>query len=229
MLKPDQMQAAKSLLRMIESNPLDVSAYCKLASLYESSGEHQKANLTLRRALEIDPFHQEAWLRLGIHHMNRGEWRSAADAFERSTVISPMDASSWIGNGMASIAAQDLRAACRMRDTLVAKFADRPETHVIAGHIGKIQGHFAAAADSYRRALTLDPAQAEACTIWSTWIPRRRRIRSPNDSNRCCANRRFQTGNPPWGALRWRVSTRRPAVWTRPLPCTAAPMRLRRR
>ena len=79
MLKPDQMQAAKSLLRMIESNPLDVSAYCMLASLYESSGEHQKANLTLRRVLEIDPFHQEAWLRLGIHHMNRGEWRTAAD------------------------------------------------------------------------------------------------------------------------------------------------------
>lgn len=162
MLKPDQMQAAKSLLRMIESNPLEVSAYCKLAGLYESSGEHQKASLTLRRALELDPFHQEAWLRLGIHHMNRGEWRSAADAFARATVISPMDASGWIGSGMASIAAQDLRAACRMRDTLVAKFADRPETHVIAGHIGKIQGQFIAAVDSYRRALALDPAQAEA-------------------------------------------------------------------
>ena len=38
MLKPDQMQAAKSLLRMIESNPLEVSAYCRLAGLYESSG-----------------------------------------------------------------------------------------------------------------------------------------------------------------------------------------------
>jgi tetratricopeptide (TPR) repeat protein len=162
MLKPDQMQAAKSLLRIIESNPLDVSAYCKLAGMYESSGEHRKANLTLRRALEIDPFHQEAWIRLGIHHMNRGEWRSAADAFERSTVISPMDASGWIGGGMASIASQDLRTACRMRDTLVAKFADRPETHVIAGHISKIQGHFAAAADSYRRALALSPEQAEA-------------------------------------------------------------------
>jgi len=94
--------------------------------------------------------------------MNRGEWRGAADAFERSTAISPMDASGWIGSGMASIATQDLRAACRMRDTLVAKFADRPETHVIAGHISKIQGQFAAAAGSYRRALTLDPAQAEA-------------------------------------------------------------------
>jgi tetratricopeptide (TPR) repeat protein len=162
MLKADQMQAAKSLLRTIESNPLDVSAYCKLASLYESTGEHQKANLTLRRALEIDPFHQQAWLRMGIHRMNQGEWRGAADAFERSTVISPTDVSGWIGNGMASIAAQDLRAACRMRDTLVTKFADRPETHVIAGHIGKIQGHFAAAADSYRRALRLDPAQIEA-------------------------------------------------------------------
>jgi tetratricopeptide (TPR) repeat protein len=162
MLKPDQMRAAPSLLRMIESNPLNVSAYCQLAGVYESSGEPQKAKLALRRALEIDPFRQEAWLRLGIHHMNRGEWRSAADAFGRSTVISPMDASGWIGNGMASIAAQDLRAALRIRDTLVTKLADRPETYVIAGHISKIQGHFAAAAESYRRALTLDPAQPEA-------------------------------------------------------------------
>jgi tetratricopeptide (TPR) repeat protein len=162
MLKPEQMQAVKSLFRLIESNPLDVAAYCRLAVVYESSGEHQKANLTLRRALEIDPFHQEAWIRLGIHHMNRSEWRSAADAFERSTVISPMDAAGWIGGGMASIASQDLRTACKMRATLLAKFADRPETHVIAGHISKIQGQFAAAADSYRRALALNPADAEA-------------------------------------------------------------------
>jgi tetratricopeptide (TPR) repeat protein len=162
MLKPDQMQASKSLLRTIEANPLDVSAYCKLAGIYESAGEHRKANLTLRRGLEIDPFHQEAWTRLGIHHMNEGEWRSAVDAFERSSVISPMDASGWIGGGMASIASQDLRTACRMRDTLLAKFADRPETHVIAGHISKIQGNFAAASDSYRRALALSPEQADA-------------------------------------------------------------------
>jgi hypothetical protein len=162
MLKPEQMHSAKSLLRIIEANPSDVPAYCKLAGVYESSGAHHKAKLTLRRALEIDPFHQEAWLRLGIHHMNRGEWRCAADAFEHSTVISPMDASGWIGSGMASIASQDLRTACRMRDMLAAKFADRPQTHLIAGHISKIQGHFAAAADSYRRALVLDPEQAEA-------------------------------------------------------------------
>jgi tetratricopeptide (TPR) repeat protein len=162
MLKPDQMQAAKSLLRLIESNPLDVSAYCKLAGVYESSGERQKASLTLRRALEIDPLHQEAWIRSGIHHMNQGEWRSAADAFERSTVLSPLDAAGWIGGAMASIASQDLRTAGKMRDILVAKFADRPEAHVIAGHISKIQGQFAAAADSYRRALALDPAHAEA-------------------------------------------------------------------
>lgn len=97
MLKPDQIQAAKSLLRLIESNPLELSAYCKLADLYGSAGEHQKANLTLRRVLEIDPFHHEAWIRLGIHHMNRGEWRDAADAFERATEISPMEASGWIG------------------------------------------------------------------------------------------------------------------------------------
>ena len=189
MLKPESMQAAKSLLRMIESNPLDVSAYCKLAGVYGLSGEHQRAHLTLRRALEIDPFHHEAWIRLGIHHMNRGEWRSAADAFERSTEISPMDASGWIGGGMASIASQDLRTAGRMRDTLVAKFADRPEAHVIAGHISKIQGRFAAAADSYRRALALNPAQAEA--LYNL------------------VDHRFRTGNPPWDALRWRVSTRR--------------------
>ena len=49
-----------------------------------------------------------------------------------------------------------------MRDSLVAKFANRPEAHVIAGHISKVQGHFAAAADSYRRAVALNPAQIEA-------------------------------------------------------------------
>jgi tetratricopeptide (TPR) repeat protein len=162
MLKPDQMQAAKSLLQIIGSNPLDIPTYCKLAGLYESAGEGQKAHLTLRRALEIDPLHPEAWIRLGIHHMNLGEWRNAADAFERSTVISPTDASGWMGGGMASIASQNLRTACKMRDTLMMKFADRAETHLIAGHVSKIGGHFGAAADSYQRALALNPGQVEA-------------------------------------------------------------------
>lgn len=162
MLKPDQMQAAKSLLRMIESNPLDVPTYCKLASVYQLAGESRKVNLTLRRALEIDPFYQEAWMRLGIHHMNGGEWRDAADAFEHATRISPSDPSAWIGYGMALIASQNLRRACEVRDLLTARFEHRAETHLIAAHISKIRGNFAAAAHSYRRALEFDPEQAEA-------------------------------------------------------------------
>jgi tetratricopeptide (TPR) repeat protein len=99
---------------------------------------------------------------LGAHHLKRGRWTDARDAFEQSTRIAPSDPAAWIAYGMAMIASQDLPSARGVRDILVERFPERAETHVIAGHIHKIEGHFAAAADSYRRALGVDPEQLEA-------------------------------------------------------------------
>jgi tetratricopeptide (TPR) repeat protein len=63
---------------------------------------------------------------------------------------------------MALIATQDLRRALEVRDTLLQRFADRSESHLIAGHLSKVRGETATAAGSYRRALELDPHQIEA-------------------------------------------------------------------
>jgi tetratricopeptide (TPR) repeat protein len=158
----NQVRSAKSLLRAIESNPLDVPSYCELARNYESAGAFNKAELTLRRVVEIDPLNYGVWLQLGSLYMNRGQWRSAADALEQATALAPSDGTCWAAYAMANIATQDLPEAARARDMLLNRFRELADTHVIDGHIHKIYGRFTEAIESYRRALSLDRTQTSA-------------------------------------------------------------------
>lgn len=161
-MEQDQAFSAKSLLRLIEFNPLNLSTYCRLARVYESTGEFHNAELTLRRAIEINPLHHEAWARLGVLHSNLGAWGSAADAFEQACALDSQNSASWIGYGMALIATQDIQGATEVRNTLLEKFPDLSESHLIDGHISKIQGEAGKAAGSYRRALQIDAHQTDA-------------------------------------------------------------------
>ena len=161
-MEHDQAYSAKSLIRLIESNPLNLPAYCVLARVYESTGEFRNAELTLRRATEINPLHHETWARLGVLYSNLGAWSSAADAFEQACALDSLHPACWVGYGMALIATQDIQGAVEVRNTLLEKFPDRSETHLIDGHINKIRGQAGKAADSYRRALQIDPYQTDA-------------------------------------------------------------------
>lgn len=153
---------AYALIRSIETNPLDVSLYLRLAAVYVSNGEYAKARLTLRRAIEIDPLCHEAWIELGALHSDLAQWRDSADAFEQACSLAPGAAVGWIGLGSALIGTQDLSTAIDVRDVLLKEYPQRAESHLIAGHISKVQGYFNAAADSYRRAIELDPRQTVA-------------------------------------------------------------------
>ncbi|MGH8250573.1 MAG: tetratricopeptide repeat-containing sulfotransferase family protein [Steroidobacteraceae bacterium] len=151
-----------SLIRSIEADPMDLPAYCMLARSYESSGEFRKAELTLRRAIEIDPLHHEAWLQLGILYTDLGDWGSSVDAFEQACALNPGDPTSHIGHGLTLIATKNIEGAMRVCTTLLGKFSDRSESHLIEGHIRKTQGLSEKAAESYRRALQVDAHQSEA-------------------------------------------------------------------
>jgi hypothetical protein len=139
-----------------------VQAYCKLASSYRSASEFRKAELTLLRAIEVGPLQHEAWVQLGRLYVDLGEWRAAADVFEHACALVPGDPAGWIGLGLMRIATGDMHGAIDACATLLEKFADRSESHLIEGHIRRIQGEAEAAAESYRRALRLDARQTEA-------------------------------------------------------------------
>ncbi len=158
----DQDFAIKSLIRSIESNPLDLQAYRNLARSYESAGAFRKAELTLRRAIEIEPLHQETWVQLGVLYIDRGQWQSAAETFEQACALDPTDPTSWIGHCMTLIATQNIECAVEACSALLEKFPARSESHLLHGHTRKIQGQTERAAESYRRALEIDPRQTEA-------------------------------------------------------------------
>lgn len=153
---------AESLIRSIAARPRDLQAYCELAEVYTDGGEYPKADLTLRRVIEIDPMYLQAWVDLGTLCSYREDWRSSADAFERACALDPRKPANWIRYGAALLAVRDLRAATRVRDTLLTQFPDRWEGHLIAGHLYKIEGQPAAASEAYRRALEHNPRQTDA-------------------------------------------------------------------
>ncbi|MDO8861720.1 sulfotransferase [Haliea sp. E1-2-M8] len=60
------------------------------------------------------------------------------------------------------LAEQDLAALSALQALLDDRFADRPFTHLVAGHASKARGDVEAAAQRYRRALAVQPNSGEA-------------------------------------------------------------------
>lgn len=152
----------RSLIQSLKANPLDLSVYFQLAAAYASGGEHEKAQLTLHRVIEIDPVCLEAWVRLGTLHSHLAQWRDSVDAFEQACALAPLDAVSWTRYAAALIGAQDLGRARGVRNVLLEKFPERTESHLIAGHISRIEGRCDDAVASYLRALRIDPDHTDA-------------------------------------------------------------------
>jgi tetratricopeptide (TPR) repeat protein len=154
--------AVQSLIHAIQADPVDLESYGRLAGLYATARSFRKAELVLLQAVDVAPLHAETWNRLGALYSNLGKWTCAVDAFARACPLNPRNSDYWVGYGLALLATQDLENATRARDALLKQFPDRSETHLIAGHISKVQGHFDAAIASYRVALQLEPHQADA-------------------------------------------------------------------
>ena len=152
----------ESLMRMVERDPLDPRAYGKLAESYVRAGEFHKAELTLRRALEICPLDQQSWSQLGALHLKIGQWQSAVDALEQACTLDPEDFKSAVRHCMALIATQNVHSARELGNIILEKYPGRSETHLIQGHLNRIQGHMDEARRFYERALELDPMETEA-------------------------------------------------------------------
>ncbi len=149
-------------MQAITANPRDLQAYCELARVYEAGGEPGRAEKTLLRAIEIDPLAQTLWRQLGTLRSKLQSLRGAVDAFERACALDQQDVACRIGYAWALMADQDISAASAVCNSVLETSPDQPDAHLIAGHIHNIMGRSAAAADSYRRALQIDPRRTDA-------------------------------------------------------------------
>src|SRR5262249_43924026 len=148
----------RSLISRIEADPLDVPLYHQLAELYAASGHFRKAELVLRRAIEISPLTRDTWLRLGRLFSTLGKWPSAVEAFNQASSLGPATADDSICFAFALLSNQDIRQAERLSSQLLEAYPQHAESHLIAGHIEKVRGHFEAAVARYKAALGVDPA-----------------------------------------------------------------------
>jgi tetratricopeptide (TPR) repeat protein len=158
----NETSVARPLIERIEADPLNIPLYHRLAELYVSDGQFRKAELVLRRAIDIAPLTRETWSRLAGLLSSLGKWASAVEAFERAAALGPPTGDDSIGFAFALLANQELRRAGQLSSRLLEAFPQRPESHLIAGHIAKVQGHFDAAVAHYQAALGLDSAMTEA-------------------------------------------------------------------
>ena len=161
-MTPGGTSSESLLMQAIAANPGSLPAYCELARAYESGGEPGKAEKTLLRAIEVDPLAPQPWRQLGHLYSKLQNLRGSVDAYERACALDPEDTVGRIGYGWALMADHDIRAASAVCDSLLEEFPGQPDVHLMAGHIHNIMGRAEAAAESYRRALQVDPHRTDA-------------------------------------------------------------------
>jgi tetratricopeptide (TPR) repeat protein len=157
-----ETSSVTALIRRIEADPLDVPLYHRLAELYAVGGHFRKAELVLRRAIEIAPLTRDTWIRLGKLLSTLGKWSNAVDAFKQASSLGPATADDTICFAFALLSNQDLAQAEPLSSQLLEAYPQRAESHLIAGHIEKVRGHFDAAVARYKAALAVDARATEA-------------------------------------------------------------------
>ncbi len=161
-MTPAGASSESLLMQAIAANPGNPQAYCELARAYEAGGEPGKAEKTLLRAIEVDPLAVQPWRQLGHLYSKLQNLRGSVDAYERACALDAQDTVTRIGYGWALMADQDIRAAGAVCDSLLQESPGLPDAHLLAGHIHNIMGRAEAAAESYRRALHIDPQRTDA-------------------------------------------------------------------
>jgi len=146
----------------LEKAPREVVVNNNLAVAYSRRGEYRLARERLQVALDVSPTYWRAWVNLGIAEQRLGDRAAARQAFQRAMKLAPTfhDPPFWL----ASLASEEGRL--EEAAALLGKAAAlSPEQGWLARRHGEALlavGRRDEAAVALRRAVTLDPRDAEA-------------------------------------------------------------------
>ena len=150
-------EAADAFNLALARSPGDVEALFGLAEAEQARGRTAEAEGSLRSAIALRP---ESWMgynRLGYLFSSTGDWLKASDAFQKVVSLAPDNTIGWNNLAQALLVLGRLdEASAAARRSLGA--GPTSLAHSTLGNVEYLQGHFTQAAESFRKAVSLAPA-----------------------------------------------------------------------
>jgi protein O-mannosyl-transferase len=153
-------EAEHYLRKAVETDPYWAEAYSQLARVLGETGRVDEAITTYKKALELKPELGEAHFNIGVLYMHKGRFDVAAEELTRSIAIEP-DAEAWNDLAGCMVAMKKLTEAEHAYAESLKLAPDAPQTHRNLAAVLASQGRKAEALNEARRAVALDPNNAE--------------------------------------------------------------------
>jgi tetratricopeptide (TPR) repeat protein len=154
--------ATEVLTRAVELVPDNPLARVNLATSLRSVGERDGAEAQCRAALELRPDYPEAHGALGDIFAATREFEKAIDAYDQALECRPGFIAVRLNRAAALLKLGKLEAAAEGYRSVLKDFDDSADAHAGLGVVQLATGDLAAAANSFRKAVELDPRQAVA-------------------------------------------------------------------
>ena len=145
--------------KALELEPESADAHREMGYAFDAAGRTGEAEATFRRAIQLRPSSWAAYKDLGVFYNRHGRLTEALPLFQRVVELTPDNYAGYANLGGIYLRLGLQEEAVR---TLARSLALRPTWHAYSnlGTAHFYQGHYADAADAYRRAIELSPADS---------------------------------------------------------------------
>ncbi|MBN1306618.1 MAG: tetratricopeptide repeat protein [Chitinispirillaceae bacterium] len=159
----DTKNAIASLEKAISVNSRNVEAYARLADLYQSGGNTEKARKTFEVLMGLSPNDPRIYLALGRYNLKSGRYNEALQQFEKSGALKKTAAAQ---EGIAQ-AAFKLKQYSRSRSAAEAALkidGKLREARMVLAMVNLQEQKYAAAQEQFEKLLQKDPDNIELLT-----------------------------------------------------------------
>ena len=159
----NNLQIATQLYKkIIQINPTHIKSNNNLGVLYQTLGDHQKAEGYFEKAIEIDPNHVNAHYNLGIVYEKLNENQKAIIFYEKAIEIDPNYVNAY--NNLGNIF-QKLKKSQKAKECYEKAIEINPNyipAYNNLGAIFNVSGEYQKAKDCYEKAIKVNPNYADA-------------------------------------------------------------------
>jgi Flp pilus assembly protein TadD len=161
MAQADYATAATLYRQALKSRPSDARMRTALAAAILQSGDEQHAREELLAAIDADPTYADAPYNLALIEASANQLPEAMKHLQTTIALEPADLDARHGLVALYAAQNQLSDAIREQNSVVAISPTAAEWNDLGALLART-GNTTAAADAFRRALALDPANAPA-------------------------------------------------------------------
>ncbi len=155
-------KAIECFRSVIEENPNDVLAYNHIGSIYALRNEHEEAINAYRRGLKVDPNHPILNYNIAKSFEELNQNENAAAAYRAVLRSKPGWQEAIQHYTKLLLRTQHRKTAERLISQTVGLNPRNPELHILLGNCLAAQSDYAAALESYRKALEIKPESEKA-------------------------------------------------------------------